>query len=680
MSGSDEQDPVDPKTVFAPFNPAASAIPVPPPSPEPTAAAPEPAAAPQRPADPAPPPAQAPAAPPAGGQIKIGDVLNHIYEVRRFIARGGMGEVYEGINVNNPDERVAIKVILPALAADPNVQAMFRKEATTLTRLSHRSLVTYRLLAQEPRLGVLYIVTEYIDGTNLSDVLGKVPRDAANLRALTRMLADGLRVAHELGAVHRDISPDNVILEGGDIGNPRIIDFGIAKDLDPGKATIVGDGFAGKLAFVAPEQLGDFGRNVGPWSDVYSLGLVILAVALGRNADMGATLVEAVDKRRAGVDVSGAPEALQPVLQAMLAPDPAQRLRSMSEVIAALDRVQAAPAPTSPPQTGTGRAKPAADKPAGPSGPGLLDKVMAFVRARPLPVAGGALAAVALIAAVGMFGGGDDDSAAQPAATAALSPQDAAQQTMASLLPGLECTWLDMEAPTLADGNLSVTFRGVAGNSATAQKAISDALSKAGLKVAAINFENVSPAPLSVCPLLDAYRPIKSRRAGEIASDQPKYERELQPADSSNAGQIAAVPQIHLSPDVMRSNLVLGGIDPDPGATAAIFVHSRDELQQALSNQGAGTINPDGSATLKIAQNLDGLVGVLVVFSSQALQPELIVPPPQSRTSAWRDQFLSVARQNGWQADMVWFRIANEVPDAPAGAASGAAAITPSAG
>ena len=105
-------------------------------------------------------------------RIKIGDVLNHIFEVQRFIARGGMGEVFEGINVNS-EERVAIKVILPHLAADPAVQAMFRKEARTLTRLSHPALVQYRVLAQEPSLGVFYIVTEFIDGLNIGERLGE---------------------------------------------------------------------------------------------------------------------------------------------------------------------------------------------------------------------------------------------------------------------------------------------------------------------------------------------------------------------------------------------------------------------------------------------------------------------------------------------------------------------------
>ena len=103
------------------------------------------------------------------------------------------------------------------------------------------------------------------------------------------------------------MSPDNVILENDDIHEAKIIDFGIAKDLDASSATIVGDGFAGKLNYVAPEQLGDFGREIGPWTDVYSLGLVILAVAQGKNVDMSGSLVDAIDKRRKGPDLSRDP-------------------------------------------------------------------------------------------------------------------------------------------------------------------------------------------------------------------------------------------------------------------------------------------------------------------------------------------------------------------------------------
>jgi serine/threonine-protein kinase len=266
------------------------------------------------------------------GRVSIGAILNGIYEVKRLIGRGGMGEVYEGININS-DERVAIKVMLPQLAADAKVQAMFRKEARTLTRLAHPAVVQYRVLAHEPQLNVLYIVTEFVDGVELTAVLGQIHPTSDELKGLMRRLADGLRAAHDLGAVHRDMSPDNILLPEKRLDRARIIDFGIAKDLDPTKATIVGDGFAGKLAYVAPEQFGDYGREIGPWTDIYSLGLVIMAVASGHDVDMGSTLVEAVDKRRAGIDLTPIPEDLRPVLDRMLQADPAKRARSMDEVL-----------------------------------------------------------------------------------------------------------------------------------------------------------------------------------------------------------------------------------------------------------------------------------------------------------------------------------------------------------
>lgn len=658
---SDPEQPAgsdDPKTVFAPFNPGASVVPVVPPAQAPAqptaAAAPSPAA----PSPAAPAPAAPASEQPAGmlaagdGRIQTGDVLNHIYEVRRFIARGGMGEVYEGVNVNNPDERVAIKVILPALAADPNVQAMFRKEATTLTRLSHPALVTYRLLAQEPRLGVLYIVTEYIDGTNLSDVLATVPRDAASLAGLMRRLADGLRVAHELGAVHRDISPDNVILEDGELTKARIIDFGIAKDLDPGKATIIGDGFAGKLAYVAPEQLGYFDREMGPWTDIYSLALVILAVASGKNVDMGATLFDAVEKRRAGVDVSIAPEPLRPILMAMLQPNPKDRLRSMADVLAALDNPALLQAPSRP------------DAPAKGDKPGAASRLLTFVKARPALVGGGALTAAAL-AATAVFLSGDGSEPAPTtteAAAVAETPDATARKAMLGVLPSLPCSWLDLENLSVADGAVTASFRGVAGYTARTQTAITNALVAGGLTVASINFENVSPAPTSVCALLDAYRPIKSARGGDISSDQQKYEKALQ-SEGNLQGQVAAVPQIHISADAMRGQLVLGGIDPD--GSAGVFVNSTAELRAFLENPENGGMNPDGSATLKATQTVDGLVGVLVVYSANAIDPALIAPPTTARGEDWHGKFLSTARQNGWQADMTWFKIVNEVPDTP---------------
>ena len=279
------------------------------------------------------------------GILPVGFVLNGIYEIKRFIARGGMGEVYEGANVN-AEERVAVKVILPHLAADPKVQALFRKEAKTLTSLAHPALVQYRVLAREPRKDLLYIVTDFIDGEPLTNLIGRHPPTTAELVMLTRRLAEGLHAAHSHGAIHRDISPENVLLPDGVLSRAKIIDFGIAKSMEIGAQTVVGDGFAGKLGYVAPEQFGDFDRRIGPWTDIYSLALVVLALAGGRAPNMGTTLVEAIDRRRAGADITTVPPLLQPLFARMLNPDPRGRPQTMAEVITALDALDV---PVEPP-------------------------------------------------------------------------------------------------------------------------------------------------------------------------------------------------------------------------------------------------------------------------------------------------------------------------------------------
>lgn len=632
----DDKTPEEPRTVFAPR----IAMPT-------TPAAPEAA-----PLPPAPPPPPASPSRRSGG-IEIGDVLNHIYEVKRFIANGGMGQVYEGVNLHT-EERVAIKVILPSLAADPNVQAMFRKEAKTLTRLSHPALVQYRVLAQEPQLGVLYIVTDYIDGPKLSDVLSSAPKDGPSLAGLLRRLAEGLRAGHELGAVHRDIAPDNVMLEDGQFARARIIDFGIVKDLDPSKGTVIGDGFAGKLKYVAPEQLGDFGRDMGGWTDVYSLALVLLAVVQGHDVDMGDTLVDAVDKRRAGVDVSEAPEMLRPVLAAMLAANPRDRLRSMDEVIAALDSLDRAPVqptaiapPKAPPLK---RSEKASDE----VGPRPLNRV-AMISAAAAGVVALGVAAFFLWPDAGPV----PDHAKPPVASPSQPLDQVARVAISATLPTIGCSWLDLE-DLKADGGLTARFAGVAGDTAAAQGALSAATAVKGATLANIDFEDVAPIQSSACTVLDAFRAFKSPLAGNLTSDQKKYEKAMATA-GDRAGESVAVPQIHISNAALKAEIVLIGIETD-GSIQVLLPEKADLLR-------AASMNADGSATLKFEQDTEGWAGLLALSGKGPFPPNLVAPPPSDRGADWRAKLEQSAKTQGWKADMVWFKIVNEVPDAPASAA-----------
>ncbi|MGK6324472.1 protein kinase domain-containing protein [Sphingomonas sp. DT-51] len=273
------------------------------------------------------------------GALVPGDLLNGIYKVERFIARGGMGEVFEGVNVES-DERVAIKAIRSHLASDPKIVALFRKEARVLTQIAHPAIVHYRVFARDPVLDLHYIVTDFINGEPITFHLDGERPTVRAVVTLAHRLAAGIEAAHDHGAIHRDMSPDNVLLPDGRIERAKIIDFGIAKSLDFAAETVVGEGFAGKLGYVAPEQFGAFGREIGPWTDIYSTALVLLAYARGRAPAMGTTLSEAVERRRDGADLTDIPPSLEPLLRRMLAPDPSQRIRSMREVIVALDAIR----------------------------------------------------------------------------------------------------------------------------------------------------------------------------------------------------------------------------------------------------------------------------------------------------------------------------------------------------
>ena len=578
-----------------------------------------------------------------GQGIQVGDVLNHIFEVRRFIARGGMGEVFEGINVNS-DERVAIKVMLPSLAADANVIAMFRKEARTLTRLQHEALVQYRVLAQEPQLGVLYIVTEFVDGANLADVLGQQQPTAADLALLLRRLASGLRVAHQLGAIHRDMSPDNVLLENGELAQAKVIDFGIAKDLDPGSKTIVGEGFAGKLNYVAPEQLGDFGREIGPWTDVYSLALVILAVALGKNVQMGGSLVDAVDKRRAGPDLSGAPEEIRPVLARMLAPNPADRLRSMDEVLAELEPKIALVAPHE-----------------------AKSKTGLYV--------GAGVGALALAAAAFFMvsRGGDGPKGGGPGGVAIASdPVDIARGTLDSALPSVACTWLNVLKVEKVGDRLAVALTGVAGNPAAAQNEISRALGSQ--KIASdIDFEAVSPITPAGCAALDAYRQIRSTDAQRLTTSQQKFEMKLQPPGSAYPGTVAANAILTIGVGDPKQDFTLIGLEPS-GTIDSVFPDRAEFVKQLAASKNGTPLMDKGGDRYGLQLDLDhvGWSGILLLTGKGPFPKDVVAPPLGARGPDWLNKFVTAAANNGWKADMVWFKSVDEVNEgaAPAGPAT----------
>ncbi|GJD62370.1 serine/threonine-protein kinase [Methylobacterium frigidaeris] len=271
---------------------------------------------------------------PSRAFIQPGTRLNDTYVVRSLIAAGGMGEVYKGEALGTGDA-VAIKVIKPELARNTAALALFRREASALHHLNHEAIVRYFVFSVDAKLDLPYLAMEFVDGVLLSERLKDEPLDTPTLSLLLRRLAAGLQAAHDLGIIHRDVSPDNVILPGGNVARAKLIDFGIARSPNQ-EGTVIGGGFAGKYAYVSPEQLGLYGGEVTPKSDIYSLGLLLVHAARGQAIDMGSTHLEVIEKRRRVPDLAGIDERIRPVLTAMLQPNPKDRPADMAAAAALL--------------------------------------------------------------------------------------------------------------------------------------------------------------------------------------------------------------------------------------------------------------------------------------------------------------------------------------------------------
>ncbi len=267
----------------------------------------------------------------ARAAVPPGTLLNDLYEVGEQIAQGGMGEIYRGHQIATGDP-VAIKMIKPEFAGDESVMALFHREASALNRLQHESIVRYYIFGTDRSINRTYLAMEFVEGSALSDLIARRALSSSEANELRRRLAAGLQVAHDNGIIHRDISPDNIILPDEDVRKAKIIDFGIARSTKPGQATVIGDGFAGKYNYVSPEQAGMFGGDVTARSDIYSLGLMLSAALLGKAIDMGGTMADVIEKRRTVPDLSGIDKQLRPLLEHMLAPDPKDRPASMTEV------------------------------------------------------------------------------------------------------------------------------------------------------------------------------------------------------------------------------------------------------------------------------------------------------------------------------------------------------------
>ena len=274
-----------------------------------------------------------------GDTFQIGDLLNNTYRVEAILGRGGTSDVYRARSEIS-GRQVAVKVLKSEFSGNDDYLVLLNREEE-IRDIRHDAVVRYSENHRTPE-GHVYLLMDYINGPGLDAKLKQGPMPVADLLTVCRRVAEGLHAAHSRNIVHRDLSPDNIILRDGDPAQAVIIDFGIAKDTNPGAETIVGNEFAGKYAYAAPEQLA--GRTDAR-TDIYSLGALLLANFRGRAPDIGRNPMEVVEKKAQPLDTSDVPEPLKALIDQMCAPRPEDRFQSASAVIAALDAL-ASPADT----------------------------------------------------------------------------------------------------------------------------------------------------------------------------------------------------------------------------------------------------------------------------------------------------------------------------------------------
>ncbi|MEO7083760.1 MAG: serine/threonine-protein kinase [Gemmatimonadaceae bacterium] len=267
-------------------------------------------------------------------------VLSPLYELDCEIGRGGMGVVYRA-----KDRRlkrvVAIKVLPPELAFRSEIKTRFLREAETAAQLNHPNIVD--IYAVDEIEGIVYFVMAYIMGDNLAKRVhdhGALSVDET--RRTMRDVADALAYAHERGVIHRDIKPDNILIDQGS-GRPMVTDFGIARAITEGDSRLTATGIAiGTPTYMSPEQAAGE-RTVDGRSDLYSLGILGYQMLTGEPPFIAnstpAILVKHISERPVPVDQRRAdvPQDLARIIMTLLEKDPANRFPSANAVVQALD-------------------------------------------------------------------------------------------------------------------------------------------------------------------------------------------------------------------------------------------------------------------------------------------------------------------------------------------------------
>jgi len=278
------------------------------------------------------------------------------YEIQSPLGSGGMGEVYRATQ-SNLGRQVAIKVLSPEFASDPDRLRRFEQEARSASALNHPNIISIYDVGCEGANS--YIAMEFVDGKTLRNLLEAGPIPIKKSLQIVAQIADGLAKAHAAGIVHRDVKPENVMVTRD--GFVKILDFGLAKlthpDPEGRESTVAGFNSTqvgmvlGTVGYMSPEQVR--GLTADARSDIFSLGATCYEMISGKHAFQGATAADTMsailkeEPVQLSTSVHNLPPALGRIVHRCLEKDPGDRFQSARDLafnLEMLSRDESSPA------------------------------------------------------------------------------------------------------------------------------------------------------------------------------------------------------------------------------------------------------------------------------------------------------------------------------------------------
>jgi serine/threonine-protein kinase len=269
---------------------------------------------------------------------QTGRVLGGRYHLLTRIGSGGMAEVFRAVDLTDGTPR-AIKILRADLSNDPDMQTRFHREVRAARLVEHENIV--RIfdfgLSEE---GKPFIALEYLDGVGLAEVISKGPVPLGRAFHVVAEVSRALAAAHEMGVIHRDVKPENIMILGGalldEAERVKIFDFGLVQIVGDARLTATGQVF-GTPEYISPEQA--TGEDASPASDQYALGVVFYEMLTGRPPFVGAPAQVLMAQFRdapkppsAACRTRAIPDGVDPVVLTMLAKRPAERFPDMDAV------------------------------------------------------------------------------------------------------------------------------------------------------------------------------------------------------------------------------------------------------------------------------------------------------------------------------------------------------------